>query len=311
MQNLHVVLGASGTIGSAVVDELNSKGLNIRAVERSKQVSGLETMLADLLDPESTFKAIEGATHVYLCVGITYSVKSWRQEWPTVIDNVITACAKHHARLIFFDNVYMYGPEPLPTPFYETNTQQPPSKKGVVRKEISNTLLEAHRSGRVRVLIARSADFYGPNAVNSTMYVSFLERMLKGKNPQSLAEKNTKHTYSYSLDNGRAMVRLALDESAYGQVWHLPVGKAITIERILETMNRQLGSNYKAIYMGKFTVNLISLFSPIVREVKEMLYQFRSDYVMSDQKFRTKYPDFEVTDYDEGIRCMIESFKRK
>ena len=50
MQDLHVVLGASGATGGAVVSELKNKGLSIRAVERSKQVDGVETVFANLLD---------------------------------------------------------------------------------------------------------------------------------------------------------------------------------------------------------------------------------------------------------------------
>ena len=203
----------------------------------------------------------------------------------------------------------MYGPAPLPVPFNENTSQQPPSKKGAVRKQIADKLLEAHNSSRIQALIARSADFYGPRATNSPMYASFLERMLKGKAPQSLAKKGVKHTYAYSLDNGRAMVQLALDDSAYGQVWHLPVGEPIAIDEILTLMNTQLGANYKAAYMNKTMTNLVSLFVPIVREVKEMLYQFETEYVMSDQKFRAKYPDFQTTSYQQGIEAMIDSFK--
>jgi putative NADH-flavin reductase len=48
-KELHVVLGSSGATGQAVVEELKSRNLNIREVER-KKIPGVETVNADLLD---------------------------------------------------------------------------------------------------------------------------------------------------------------------------------------------------------------------------------------------------------------------
>jgi nucleoside-diphosphate-sugar epimerase len=64
------------------------------------------------------------------------------------MQSVISACEKAKARLIFFDNVYMYGPAPPKVPFDETHIQSPISKKGIVRKKIAGMLLESHNAGR-------------------------------------------------------------------------------------------------------------------------------------------------------------------
>jgi uncharacterized protein YbjT (DUF2867 family) len=61
---LHVVLGASGTIGQAVLAELTNKNLKARAVQRGKEIPEVETINADLLDSKQTADAIKGATHV-------------------------------------------------------------------------------------------------------------------------------------------------------------------------------------------------------------------------------------------------------
>jgi len=307
--SLHTVLGASGAVGRAVIEELQERGLPLRAVSRSLDKPGVTNVPADLLDPEQAKQAIEGSTHVYLCVGLPYYAKVWKHDWPQLMQNVINACADTGARLIFLDNIYMYGPAPLEVPFDETHPQQPSSKKGEVRKQVADLLMQAHKEEKVKAVIGRSADFYGPHATNSMFYVLFLERMLKGKNPQFVGAPNTRHTFSDVVDLGRALVDLALAEDTYGQAWHLPVGRPITIEEAAEIFNQQLGTHFKVSFMPKWLRALIGVFVPALREVNEMAYQFEHPYLMSDQKFRKRFPDFEVLGYEKGFKRKIESFR--
>jgi len=309
-KELHVVLGASGTIGQAVVSELKLRNLNIRAVERRKKITDVETVNADLLDLNQTINAVKGATYVYLCIGIPYNAKAWLEEWPKVMGNVITACESANARLIFLDNVYMYGPAPLKAPFDESHTQNPPSQKGKARKMTASMLMEAHNAGRVKAVIGRSADFYGPNAVNSPFYISFLERMLAGRNPLSIGRIDVKHTYAYSLDNGRALVALALDDETYGQVWHLPVSEPVTVEEVLAKFNKVMGTAYKVAMIPRLFLGILGVFISPIKELKEMLYQFDYPYIMSYSKFKNHFPDFKVTALEDGIKATVDSFKQ-
>jgi nucleoside-diphosphate-sugar epimerase len=306
----HVVLGGSGAIGQAVIKALQQKNREVRAVERTKAVAGVETRMADLLNQDEATEAIAGASHVYMCVGLPYRSNVWQSDWPKIMESVIKACESTGARLIFFDNIYMYGPSPLTVPFDETHAQNPTTKKGVARKEAADALLKAHTAGRIQAFIGRSADFYGPGAVNSPFYIQFLERMLAGKNPQILNSANVIHTYAYTLDNGRALVELAIDQSAYGQVWHLPVGEPVTLQEIITKMNKIMGSQFKLSQMPRPLLGLVGLLVPPVKEVKEMLYQFDDPYVMSDAKFRAAYPQFVTTNYNAGLEAMIDSFKQ-
>ena len=54
---------------------------------------------------------------------------------------------------------------------------------------------------------------------------------------------------------------------------------------------------------------LLALFISPLKEVGEMMYQFESDYVMSFEKFKTHFPDFKVSTYQEGVKEMVASFK--
>lgn len=305
---IHTVLGASGAIGRAVIKELKNRSLSISAVERKWKLQGIEPFEADLLNKDEAIKIIRNSSFVYLCVGLPYQSKVWTKDWPILMENVITACEKANAKLIFFDNIYMYGPAPLSMPFNEENLQLPTTKKGLARKKTTDLLLKAIAENRIEAVIGRSADFYGESAVNSPFYISFLENILKGKAPQVLGKNGITHTYAYSGDNGRALVELALNDSTYGQVWHLPVGKPITFEEVNEIMNSFVGTNYKIRYVPKIMRKLLSLFILPLKEVEEMLFQFENPYEMNFDKFKKQFPDFQVTTYQDGIKKMIQSF---
>jgi nucleoside-diphosphate-sugar epimerase len=307
-RELHVVLGANGAMGQAVIAALQAKDLTLRAVTRSGSVEGVETRHADLRESEASKRAVEGASHVYLCVGLPYRAKVWARDWPRIMQNVIDACLRQSAVLVFLDNVYMYGPPPLSIPFDEGHPQHPTSRKGKARRETADLLLRAISERGLKAVIGRSADFYGPGAANSPFYISFLERMLRGKAPQSIYPAGLPHTYAYTPDNGRALVELALNPDTYGQVWHLPVGEELTIDQICMLFNREMSKDFKVSYMSDWLLAMLSLFIPILGEVKEMRYRFQGPYLMSGKKFRNRFPDFRVTPYQEGVETMVNSF---
>jgi hypothetical protein len=64
-------------------------------------------MTADVSDLTQTINAVSAV--VYLPVGLKYDLKAWQALWPRIMDNTIEACKRARAKLIFFDNVYMYG----------------------------------------------------------------------------------------------------------------------------------------------------------------------------------------------------------
>jgi len=307
---LHVVLGATGTMGLAVVAELKKRKLPVRAVGRSVFPDAeVEFCQADVLDREALSRAATGASHVHLCVGLPYSSTLWSRDWPRIMENTIHVCRENGAKMVFLDNIYMYGPGPLANPITEEHQQSPVTRKGRARKRTTDLVVSAMESGQINAVIGRSADFYGPGSRNSPLYISFLQNMLRGKGPQWMGRPGCVHTYSYTGDNARALVDLALEDSCQGQIWHLPVGEPITIENLAQILNRKLGTSWGVSFMPRPLLKVLSLFVPILGEVREMLYQFDHDYLLSHKRFLEKFPGFRVTSYEKGLENMIESFR--
>ncbi len=108
-----------------------------------------ETVAADITDRDQTIRAVAGSNVVHLLVGLKYDHKIWREMWPRIMSNTIEACKRAGAKLIFFDNVYMYGK--VSGPMTEETPFNPCSKKGEIRAQIADhphQCLEVGRSHR-------------------------------------------------------------------------------------------------------------------------------------------------------------------
>ena len=305
----YTILGAGGSVSDALIPELQKCKIDIRLVSRrATLVEGVsDNISADLLDPKAVDDAVVGTDVAFLLVGLPYSTKVWQEKWPIVMQNAIDACEKHKVKLVFFDNVYMYGR--VEGKMTEETPNNPCSKKGEVRAKIAKMLMDAIKIGKIQGLIARAADFYGPNTPLSMFTNLAIDNIKKGKKPQALLRDDTKHSFTYIPDTGRALADLAADASAVNQIWHLPTyNPALTGKEMIETFVKYYGNAQKYSVMSKMVINIGSLFIPVVREIKEMLYQYEHNYYFDSTKFE-KHFGYGATNYEEGLKQTAEWYK--
>lgn len=304
---MQTILGAGGAIGIELAKALTNYTNNIRLVGRNpKKVNESDDLFkADLLNSKEVLNAVEGAEIVYLTVGLTYNIKVWKSSWPVIVANVIEACKQHKAKLVFFDNIYMYEGTNL-NPITEDLPINPPSKKGKVRAQIAKMIMDAHKNGDIEALIARAADFYGPSVKDVSMLTETVFKPLSnGKKAQWLGSVNFKHSYTYTPDAGKATALLGNSPKAYGEVWHLPTApNPFTGKEWIEIIAKEFGAKPNYQVAGKFIVKIMGLFMPIMKELHEMLYQYDRDYVFNSDKFESKF-DLKPTPYIQGIREIM------
>lgn len=149
---MQTVLGASGQIGRELALSLRRDFVSdIRLVSRRPVLvnNGDELVSADLLDRTQSLRAVEGSEIVYLTAGLPMNTQLWVEQWPVVIANVIDACASHGAKLVYFDNTYMYPQTARPQT--EDTEFRPYGPKGEVRGEAARMLLDAMAQGRIEL----------------------------------------------------------------------------------------------------------------------------------------------------------------
>jgi len=302
------ILGAGGTIGSELAKILAAENRPLRLVARNpKPMSGAEAVTADLADKEQTIRAVAGSEVVHLVAGLKYDTAVWRELWPRIMANTIEACKRARAKLVFLDNVYMYGR--VAGLMTEETAYNPCSRKGEIRAQIATMLMDEVKEGNLQAMIARAPDFYGPKTPNGVANVLGFEPMAKGSAASWLVNAGVPHSLIFSPDAARGVAMLADRDSAWNQVWHLPTTPAPPTGReLITTAAKEFGREPKVRVLNRPMLKVAGWFNPLVGELHEMLYQYDTPYLFDSSKFAREF-GFVGTPYAEGIRATAASYK--
>ena len=306
---MQTILGAGGNIGGELARHLTTYTPYVRLVARHpKSVNATDGLMpADLLDASQVDRAVAGSDVVYVTVGFPYSTKVWQQSWPPFIRNVVAACQKHNAKLVFFDNMYMYDRSAIGH-MTEESPINPPSEKGEVRAEIADLIMSEVKKGTLTALIARSADFYGPGGTNSVMQAMVTDNLRKGKKSNWPVDADKAHNFTYTPDAAKATALLGNTPDAYNQVWHLPTDPTRLTGRqwvglFAETMHSKSGVQV----MPAWLVGVLGVFIPFMGEFKPMLYQYDRDYFFDSSKFDKRFSDFLTTTPQQAVDAIVRA----
>jgi nucleoside-diphosphate-sugar epimerase len=107
----------------------------------------------------------------------------------------------------------------------------------------------------------------------------------------------------------RAFVILGERAEADGQVWHTPAAKALTGRECIELAARVAGTPAKPAVMSLGTLRLVGLFTPVLREFPELMYQYDRPFVMDAGKFEAAFGPFAVTSHEDALRTTLEWYR--
>jgi len=307
----HVILG-TGQLGLAIMDELVAQGLPVRMVNRRGRApeplpSSVELLAGDVTNPQDVARLCAGARVVFLCAQPAYN--EWPEKFPPIIRGVIKGLSGTGVKLVFGDNLYMYGPT-NGQPLHEGLPYAATGRKGRTRAQMANTLLEAHRQGRFEVVIGRASDFYGPRVTGSSVGDLLFAAALAGKTVNMIGNLDLPHTYSYIGDFAQALITLSQHESASGRAWHVPSDQTLTTRQFIDLVAQEVGQPLKTRSIGKVGVTLVGLFQPIVREFKEMLYEFEEPYVVDHNQFAQAF-GVKVTPHAQAIQATVAWYRQQ
>lgn len=288
--DLQVIFG-TGPVGLNTAQALLEKGMRVRLVNRSGELSrdrlltvpllndeNGEVLKVDARNPSEVLKAAEGASHIYHCVNPLYH--QWAEVLPVVQKNLIDAALSQDAVLSASENLYMYkrGVETisLETPI------DPPTKKGMIRQELHQELVNAGEDHGLRWTTIRASDFFGPGSTDQSTFGTryFLNPLYKGKKVAFMGDPTIAHSFTYVKDFGRALALAAHNDSAWGKPWILANKETTSTEEIAGMFMKQSGKTSPTGRLPRNLLRFLGLFSPVIREVPEMLYQKEERYVV-------------------------------
>ncbi|QCK87004.1 NAD-dependent epimerase/dehydratase family protein [Phreatobacter aquaticus] len=305
-----IVVFGYGPVGKAAVERLHAQGRQVRVAQRSRPAElpdGVDFVACDVLQAGQVMRIVAGADQVVVTIGFAYDGEVWRQSWPLAMSNLLAACEVAGARMVFLDNLYMYGPQD--TPLREDTPLTSFGAKPAVRAEITRQWMAAATAGRVRVAALRAPDFYGPGVGLSHIGDVGFGAIARGKRAFLIAPPDMPHDFAYVPDVGRAIVSL-LDatDDAFGQVWHMPSAPTLTPRQILEIGARAIGMTPKISALPLWLLPAIGLFVPLLRGMVEMRFQWDRPYHVDAAKFKARFWS-DVTPFEVGAAATARAFK--
>jgi nucleoside-diphosphate-sugar epimerase len=304
------IFGAGGAAGRNLAPELERRGIPFRVVGRSRAkldaaFGGLrhaEFFPADLSNRDAAAAAASGVDTVIYSVGLPYPEHRLHPVlMRTALDAAVAARVK---RLVLVSSVYGYG-VPRTARVAETHPRQPETRKGKYRVEQENIALEAHKQGLIETLVVRLPDFYGPHAELSLANPIF-HAALAGKTANWLGPVSTLHEFVYMPDAGPAIADLASCGDCYGEAWNFGGPGEISAIDFITRIYRAAGRAPKYRSVGRGMLKVMGWFSPLYRELPEMLYLQETPVILDDSKLLSKFPTTHKTPYDEAIRRTLD-----
>ena len=308
--NGRITIFGYGPTGEATAKRLEAMGRETVIAQRSKPATlprGATFVAADALDRESVLDAARGSEQIVAAIGFPYDGKLWREVWPKAIGNFVAACEATGARMVFIDNLYMYGPQIAP--LVETMALTSYGLKPAARSAATRVWMEAAAAGRARIVALRSPDFYGPGVPWAYLGDTTIGAFAKGKPAFFIGSPDIPHDFAYVPDIARAATTL-LDapNSAFGQAWHMPCAPTRTTREILQVAADALGVPLRIRALPAALLAPMGLFSPFMGEMREMRFQWDRPYRVDATKFAKAFWS-DVTPFETGVRETALSFR--
>lgn len=302
------ILGAGGAIGIELAKALAEYTSDIKLVSRNpKKVNQADILFpTDLTKREEVFKAVKDSHITYVVIGFPYKTSTWKENWPSFIQNVVDACLEYQSKLVFFDNVYAIGANNVHH-ITENSPISPTSKKGEIRAEVDRIILANMEKNSLQAIIARSPDFFGGTARQTSIVMNLVyDNLIKDKKAQWFCNAKLCHSMGYVPELAKGAAMLGNTAEAYNQIWNLPTDpKRITGEEWINLFAKELGKENKFSVLPNWLVKGLGLLVPIMKELAEMNYQYDRDYFFDSSKFNNYFKSTPIT-HAVAVKQTIE-----
>lgn len=297
----HLVVGA-GPVGRHVAAELAAQGARVTVASRSGRpsgVDGVEHVALDAADAAALTRAADGAAALYNCVNPPDYTR-WDEVWPPLMASFLTAAEKTGAVYAITGTLYPYGP--VDGPMVEGLPDDATDHKGRLRARLWADALAAHEEGRIRAVEVRGSDYMGSGIGRNGHISRLVPSALRGKNVSVVGRADQPHTFTDVRDVARTLVAAAADAGAHGRIWHVPSNEPRTQRQAITDVLAAVGRPPVTVreLRGPLLAGLAA-FVPMLRELRELSYQFERPYVLDDGAARERF-GIEPTPWPEVCR---------
>jgi nucleoside-diphosphate-sugar epimerase len=241
-----LVTGATGFIGSHLVEALVQRGTHVRCLVRNKTLLGwvknspVEFVVGNCQDRNSLKQALKNVDQVFHLAGVTTAVKeeTYFEVNALGTENLIQACIENGAHLkkfIYLSSQAAAGPSPIGGKKKESDPCEPVSPYG--KSKLIGEQLALSHSRELPLLILRPCAIYGPR--DKSFYALF-KCISKGIRP-CLADHDQLISLCYVQDLVRAILLASEVQTESGEIFFLSDGQDYRMEEIGDTFAQVMG----------------------------------------------------------------------
>jgi nucleoside-diphosphate-sugar epimerase len=305
MSKPYTVLGATGALGSAVVNHLVAEGLPVRALARNIELAesmlpeDIEIVRFDAQDEDSLRAGCAGSAVLFNCLYMPTKLG-------TLAPRLRAIALEDGMRLLFPSNADVYGP-PKQLPIPETHPLAPSSERGKNRVLIEQELMTPGPDGVQAVTLVRLPMLFGAHIQGSFTRLVF-DNAMRAQKAYWLGSLDAEHNMCYLPDAAAVCVLLAMAEDSAGQTWHVSGGPPMTGRAFMTQVFEAFGNQPQ---MAARTRTAFTIAGALISDAKRMLevmYQFEKPFTLDDSRFRARFPGFEYTPHSDGIADTVAWF---
>ncbi len=263
-----LVTGASGFIGSHLVEKLISKNLHVKALVRynsSSYSNWLETLnvnkkkltivFGDIRDQDSVEHALKGCDAVInlaAMISVPYSFKNPQSFVDTNVYgllNLYRSCQKKKKKIKKFiqisssevyGNVLSKGKKILK----ETDILSAESPYAASKIAADQLSLSMYREHNIPITIARPFNTFGPRQSTRAVIPTIITQILKN-NKIKIGNTQTSRDFLYVKDNVDALTKLLTSKNTDGEVINISTQYSVKIIDVINLLQKYLGKKFE------------------------------------------------------------------
>ena len=209
--------------------------------------------------------------------------------------------------MVFIDNLYMYGPQTAP--LVETMPLADYGWKPAARSAATRVWMEAAAAGEARIAALRAPDFYGPGVGQSYLGDTSIGEAREGQAAVFVGSPDVLHDYAYVPDIARAATTL-LSGAQLGLRPGLARPLRADPHDPRHPQDRRQGARSQASHQrhAGLDVGPSAMFSPFLRELIEMRFQWDRPYRVDASQFAAAFWS-DATPFETGVRETALAFR--
>jgi UDP-glucose 4-epimerase len=262
----YLVTGGAGFIGSHLAEELVRRQHHVRVVDslitgkrgNLDHLPGIDFMEDDLADPAVATRAVHGVDYVLhqaAIPSVPRSVKdpvtSNRANIDAALNVLVAARDAGVKRLVYAGSSSAYGDTPT-LPKREDMPTDPLSPYALQKLVAEQYCQMFTRLYGFETVTIRYFNVFGPRQDPGSPYSGvislFSTALIEGRQPVIYGDGEQTRDFTYIANVVDGVLRACEAPQAAGEVINVATGGRISLNRLLDTMNRIVGTNIQPVY---------------------------------------------------------------